>query len=425
MANASPFDIPGTANSLADAIRRQAAAQSRAATNKKTQKSGLTATGDNLMSPDPLAQLMEQIQGINTPATPYDVLLQQATGAAGAQFDPLIQQLQGQINQTTKRGKANQAEAKQMYGDLATDIAAQMPEITNQMAAASKEAEGRYDQASQFLQDQYNKQAQDQAGILNQLGIQAANPAASQQAKEDQAYFQGQNKLDENAALQLLSEMKNSDVAYNRQSADNTRLAGVNTAQDIGAQLEDYLQTAGDKMAGLQSSRNSAIQSMLAQLQQQDAERVQDSESQQYNQLMDLFNLQLKMQDMANSAQKTTADDSLFKGTNGPAGASNYLSEIYGSGDTFSSNQIMNAINDVMADPNVIAGKYGSGQKDQYGQPIENKVTDQYMIDLLRRRMQEGDLDPKTSTPLSAPQFSNADINNAINALMAYMGRLK
>lgn len=413
MAQPGPLNPSGTANSLADAIRKQAAAQAKQA----QAGSGLVDTGN--LPQDPLSQLMEQLNNINVQATPYDLLMQQATGSAGAQFDPLIAELEGQMNSTQKRATANQGQAKQMYGDLATDIAAEMPQITNQMAQASNETKSRYDETQAQLQGEYSKQAEAQAALLQKLGIQAAAPEASQQAMEDQTYFQNQSNSDEAAAMQLLSQMKNSDVSYNRQSADNTRLAGVNAAQDIGSQLEDYMQQAGGKLSGLRAGRSSAIQSALAQLQQQDATRVSSQEDKQYDQLMDLFNLQLKMQQMQ---QDSASDNQLFKGTNGPSGASNYLSQMYGgdTGDTFSSTAIMEAINDVMSDPNVIAGKYASGDKDQYGKPITNQVNDQYLIDLLRRRM-SGD----GQGMLTGTNFSTGDINNAINALLAYQGKLK
>lgn len=413
MANPGPWDTQGTAMSLADAIRAQAANQAKQA----SQKSGLVDTAPA----NPLDQLMQQIQNISVQATPYDQLMAQASGSAGAQFDPLIKALQGQMDTTTNRAHANQKQAQQMYGDLAKDIAGQMPEITNQMAQASNETQNRYDQTQQSLQGEYDKQAQTQADLYKKLGIQAAAPEASQQAMTDQAYFQNQNKSDEAAAMQLLDEMKNADVSYNQQSSNNTRLAGDNAAQDIGTQLEDYLSNANGKMEGLQAGRSSAVSSLLSQLQQQDAQRVTSQEDKQYNQLMDMFNLQLKMQQMSQDSQASP----LFKGTNGPSGASNYLSEIYGGGqgspggDSFSSNAIMNSINSVMENPAVLAGSYDSGQKDQYGQPVMNKVNDAYLRKLLTQQM------TSDQGPLTGTQFSSADINNAINALLAYQGKLK
>jgi hypothetical protein len=365
---------------------------------------------------------MQQIQSINVVATPYEQLMQQAQGSAGAQYDPMIKQLQAEMAQTTKRGKANQSEAKGMYNALAQDIASEMPQITQQMAQASQETQNRYDQTQQALQGEYNEQAAQQAALYRKLGIQAAAPEASQQAMEDQAYFQQQSQNDEAAALQLLNEMKNADVSYNRQSADNTRLAGVNIANDIGSQLEDYLQTAGGKLSGLQAGKESAIQAMLAQLQQQDAQRVAQQEETEYDRLMDMFNLQLKMQEMAGDRSSDSVANQLFKGSNGPSGASNYLSEIYG-GDSSTASGLMDMINSVMEDPAVLAGKYDTGQKDQYGQPITNKVTDAYLQKLLKDQIQNNQ--PSALQFGLAPQYDSFDINNAIAALMAYQGKLK
>jgi hypothetical protein len=410
MAQPSPWDTSGTANSLADAIRRQAAAQAAGAQKAKETKEGISS--------NPLDQLMQQIQSINVDPTPLDVLMSQASGSAGAQFDPLIAQLKGEIARTRSRGKNNQKEAHAMYNALSSDIAAEMPEITNQMNQASQETEDRYNQTQQQLQDQYNQQAQDQAELFKQLGIQAAAPTVSQQAKDDQAFFQNQNQSDENSALALLSQMKNSDVSYNRQSADNTRLAGNNVAADIGAQLEDYLQGANSKLSGLEAGKQSAISAMLAQLQQQDAERVQTQQNTEYDRLIDMFNLQLKMQELA-SKNGSNASDSIFKGTNGPAGTANYLGEVYG-GDTFSSKAITDVINQVMSSPEAIAGKYQSPDlKDAMGNPLTLNVTPDKLIYMLRAQM------TKDGQSVNGPTFDDADVNHAIDALLARLGRLK
>lgn len=413
MANPNPWDTSGTSNSLADAIRRQAASQSKAATATQDKKTGVIK--------DPLEQLMQQIQNINVAATPMDMLMQQATGSAGAQFDPMIEQLKAAMSSTTQRGEANQAEAKQMYGALAQDISAELPQVQATADQASKEAQTRYDQTQEQLSSQYNAQAQQQADLYKKLGIQAAGPEASQQASQDQAYFQNQSQTDEDAAMALLQQMKQGDVSYNQQSADNTKLAGANAAQDIGAQLEQYLQGAQGQMAGLESGKEGAIQSMLAQLQQQDAQRVQTGEKDQYNQLMDMFNLQLKMQQMADSNASKATQDQLFKGTNGPNGSANYLGQIYG-GDTFTPNSIDELINKVMSSPEAVNGKYqNSDLKDQYGAPITQDTSPEKLSDMLRSLMQN----PDPGTNFAAPDYSTFDINNAISALMARMGTLK
>lgn len=427
MAKPGGWDTGGTAGNLADAIRKQAAAQ-RQRDPAEVLKRASSKIADRARaaaglptSNDPLGQLLDQIQNINVGGTPFDLIKQQAYGSVGAQYDPLIEQLKAEIEGTKSRAAKNQSTVKQMYSDEAQDIAAQLPEITNQMAAASKEAQGQYDQTQQVLQQEYAKNAEAQNALYKQLGIQAAAPEASQQAMEDQAYFQQQSQSDEAAALQSLREMTQSDKAYNQQTSNNTRLAGINAATDIGSQLEQYLQGANAKLGGYEAGKESAIQAAIAQLQQEDQQRVAQAEQQEYDRLMDMFNLQLKMQQMQQSStgSGTGGLSSLFKGTNGPPGASNLLGEMYG-GDTFSSNSIMNEINELMANPNVIAGRYDSGQKDMYGKPIMNKVNDAYLRQQLLEQMQGGG-----DGPLSSTQYTPADINAAIMALMAYQGKLR
>jgi hypothetical protein len=385
-------------NDISSAIKQEAA--NSAAKAKPQPKSALQ-------------QLMDQINSINTPATPEDQLMSQATASAGAQFDPLIAQLKSQMSSTTKKAQGNEATAKQMYNDLATNIASELPGITDTFKQASDQTQQRYTDAQNQLQQQYDTQAQQQAALYQKLGIQAAGPSVSQQAADDQSYFQNQNKEDENNALNALQQEQNSDTTYNQQTVDNTKLAGNNAAQSIGSQLQDYLDQANSQLSGLDASKQGAIQSALGQLQQQDAQRVQQGNTQQYNQLMDLFNLQLKMQQM----QDTEANQSqLFKGTSGPEGASNYLSGVYGNNDAMSSD-IMSALNQVMGSKAATSGKYQDPtMKDQFGNPVTDNVNNQYLSAQLRKALQaeEGN-----------QNVSSADMNNAINALYAYLGQLK
>lgn len=366
-------------------------------------------------SRDPFQQLLDQLHGINVAPTPVEQLLAQATSSASSQYDPMISQLKAEMDRAQTRGKQSQQEGRQMYGDLANTIASQMPEITNRMAQASQQAEGRYAQTQNELQNQYGNQAQQQAELFKRLGIQAAAPEASQQAMEDQTYFQNQLGSDKASALQALSQMGQADVAYNQQSSDNARLAGENLAGDIGKQLEDFLQVSGGKLSGLESSKNSAIQAMLGQLQGQDQQRMQQQENQEYNRMMDLFNLQLKMQQMQQDAEGK-AQKPLWEGTKGLPGASNYLGEMYGTNNpqaTFG----MNLLKDFLDDPEVTSGQMPLGVKDSLGQEKSGKATPEYLSQLLRQKAQSPDY--------SYAGFGDTDITNLINALMAYYGELR
>lgn len=364
---------------------------------------------------DPFQQMIQQLQGITAQSTPYETLMGQARSSASAQYDPLIQQLEAEMANAQTRGQRNQQEGRQMYGDLASQIASQMPEITNRMAQASQAAEGRYAETQNALQGQYNNQAQQQAELFKRLGIQAAAPEASQQAMEDQAYFQNQLGADKASALQALSQMGQADVTYNQQSSDNARLAGENLASDIGRQLEDYLQVSGGKLGGLKAGKESAISAMMAQLQQQDAQRMQQQEQQEYDRMMDMFNLQLKMQQMQQDTEAKTAKP-LWQGTKGLPGASNFLNETYGQYDpkaTFG----MDLLKDFLDDPEVASGQMALGQKDSTGQEKFGKATNEHLANLLRQKA--------GSEQYASRGFNDTDITTLINALMAYYGELR
>src|SRR5687767_3476290 len=120
MAEPGGWDTSGNAGSLADAIRRQAAAQrsrnpeavlKKASSNiadRARQAAGLPSVND------PLGQLLEQIQNINVGSTPWESIKQQAYGSVGAQYDPLIEQLKAEIEGTKGRATKNQNTVKQM-----------------------------------------------------------------------------------------------------------------------------------------------------------------------------------------------------------------------------------------------------------------------------------------------------------------------
>jgi hypothetical protein len=479
MAKPYPLDPSGGANYLADAVRKQAEKQqnladagvgighgsrvselnSRISTLQKMLRQGihpnpmagqqqlnkLTQELSSLQSdsqqattfqkPNPLEQILQNLQsgmGAYQP-TPMEELRRQAELSAGRQFDPVIDSLKNEMSGTKKRAARNQDTARSMYGDNAKDILAQIPNITNEMSQASQATEARYNEAQEALQGQYNQQAQQQAELFKQLGIQAAAPEAGRQAMEDQAYFQNQSNLDKQSAMDVLSSYGATDRQYTRDTAANTRLAGENTAQDIGFQLEDYLQAAQGQMGSLQQQRATGIEQALMQLMGMDSQRVQSGQQMEFQRQMAMAQLQMQMQKMEQDREFKMMDlftrgsggggssDQLFKGTSGLSGASNYLAEQYGPNNTFTTNQIMNSINDVISHPDVIAGKYVNPDlPGNYGEGATTPVTQEYMIDLLRQRMMQGDPNKAFNT-----SFNSGDINHAINALLAYSGGLR
>lgn len=401
---------PKLTGSLAEALEKQANNQAQQA----AAKSGLVST-------DPFTalqnQIMSQYQSINVPSTPYDQLKQMAQEQVGAQFDPVIHALMDQMAQTGNRATRNAGEARKMYNSLGSDFLSQLPELTNQFAQQDKETNARYDSAQQQLKQQYQGQQDQQNAILQQLGIQAAAPDASKQAADDQSYFQGSMEADQQSALNALKQQQLAQSNYTQNLGDTTKVAGENQAQDIMQQFRDYMGQANSQLTGLQQQRGSALASLLQQMQAQDAQRVQSEEQKQFQNLMSLANFQLSAAKAAQSAAGNSND--LFKGTTGLSGAQNFLAQQYPNSPIIASH-LMGDINNVLSNPDVVNGKYqltpadpSTGKSATY-----SDVGQEYMIDLLRQQIEK----ENQSVP---GRYGNADINNAINALLAYMGKLR
>lgn len=446
------LDLGGNsaAGGLAEALERQAAVQRRMSESDPT---GASLSGGMLsqmpidipqtqQQADPMqgliASLMQQANSINVAPTPLEELQRIANQQVSAQFDPVIAALQQQMDTKQKRGKESQGQARDMYNALGDNLVAQLPQITQQFAAEDAATNSRYDNAQRQLQDMYGQQSQQQQQVLQSLGIQAAAPDASAQANTDQKYFQGQMESEQQAALNALAEQELAQSNYQTNLGNSSRMAGENTAQDIGRMLEDYMDQAGTQMTGLQGQRGSALSALLQQLQGQDAARVQQEEQQQFQNLMalsnfqldaqrlssqnemDNLNYQLKLQQMMNDgAGGGGGDDSLFKGMMGNSGAANFLSQLYPEQPILASG-LLSQIDDVMRNEDVVRGKYvlDPGDPSLGKGPTYADVDQNYISNLLRREIEQENIQ-------NPGRYGSADIANAIDALMAYLGKMR
>lgn len=404
------LETSATAGSLAEAIERQANSQ-------KTQAAKKSGTPTSINPIDAMMQdFMSQYNSISVPRTPIEELRRMAESQVGAQFDPMIALLKQQMGQKQETGKRSMGEARDMYNALSKDFLAQIPEMTQQFAAEDREANNRYDSAQAELQKMYGDQSKQQDAVLQQLGIQAAAPEASQQARDDQKYFQGQMETDQQQALNALNQQQLAAQNYQQNLGDTTRIAGENTAQDIRQQLSDYMDQANTQMGGLQAQRGQALGALLQQMQAQDADNAAKQEQQQFDNLLALSRFQL---DAAKAAGADSQASSLFKGTTGLSGAQNFLSQQYPDSPIRASN-LMQQLNDVLANKDVVNGKYQltPGDKALGKAPTYSDVGQEYMMDLLR-----SEIDKENQN--QPGRYNTGDINNAINALLAYMGKLR
>lgn len=412
-ANANPkttqkLSTSSPAGSLAEALEKQANAQKKQA----IAKSGANAAADPISSM--MNDFMQQYNSINVPQTPIEQLRKMAESQVGAQFDPMMELLKQQMSQHQTTGKRSMGEARDMYNALSSDFLGQIPQLTQQFAAEDKETNSRYDTAQSQLAQQYGDQSKQQDAVLKQLGIAAAAPDAAAQANTDQKYFQGQMETDQQASLNALNEQQLAAQNYQQNLGDTTRVAGENTAQDIRQQLADYMDQAQTQMGGLQSQRGAALAQLLQQMQGQDADNAAKQEQQQFDNLLAMSRFQL---DAAKAQGKASGANDLFKGTTGLSGAQNFLGQQYPDSPIMASN-LMTQLNDVLKNKDVTNGKYQLTPGDETHGPTYSDVGQEYMMKLLR-----GEIDKENQA--QPGRYGTGDINNAINALLAYMGKLR
>ena len=366
-------------------------------------------------------QLMEQLNAIQVQQTPIEKLRAAAEAAASREYDPQISGLEAEIKNTQGRAQTGQTQSRDMYNALAQDLANQLPNITQQYKQAEDATAQRYDQAMQQMQGGFQQQQNQQQDILNRLGIQAAmGDPSMQRANQDQQYFQNQFNLSKQQNLDALNQMQNTDTGYNQKMQGNTRLAGENRAQDIGRDLESYMTGANAKMGSLRAGKASAIEQLIAQLEQQDAARVSQSQQNAFQQAMAMNNFGLDMLKTKN--QSTQADNDLmlklmelqqkqnsgFGNIGGIDSATNYLARVNPQ-DQAKSQQLMDIFNKLLMSPDIVSGKQvitdpGTGQK------TNSPITNEYAMNRLREMALQNKL-------------GGNDINTLMNMYQLYSKR--
>lgn len=378
---------------------------------------------------DPFSLLQQQLfnaaNGIGSsgPALQsIDELRKIASQQVNAQYQPQIDALMAEMGGKSKRAGRDQKTARDMYGALSKDYLSQLPEVTAQFAAEDKATNNRYDQAQATMQGEYQKNAAEQNALLKQLGIQAAAPDANSQMAADQSYFNNSMEADQQAALSALAEQQMAQQDYTRNLGANAKFAGANLSSDIGNQLEDYLTQANSQLTSLQGQRGSAIEALLAQLQGQQQEQAAKAQQQQFENMMKLYQFQLDATKASQSAGGANGVASPFGDgagaaglTTGLQGATNYLAGQYPT-QPVRATGLMDNLNAVLQNPDVVNGKYilEPGDASLGKSPKYSDVGQEYMMNLLRHEFEK---DGNT--------YNGADLNSTMNALLAYLGKLR
>lgn len=400
MAGVDPFGHQTNIN-IADAVQKQA-------TTQKKQALGVAQAVDPYQ--ELMNQLYAQLNGIssNQYISPLEQLRQQANSSVSAQYDPQIAALGAEINRTSKRGKHNQGEARAMYNALSKDISSQLPGITHMMDSEQQGIAKMYQGAQGDIQKGYDTSQAQQEAMMKQLGIQAAMPDANKEAATDEQYFKNMAGQDSRQIQGALEQIQAGAEQYNQQSATGASLAGSNAVQDLKTQLEDYLQEAGGQLSALNSGKQASIAAALSQLQAADQQRAEQMAQAAQNQIMSLANFQLDAKTKLGKLNQE--NESPFKGTTGLSGAANFLAEKYPDQPTRAS-ALSSLLGTVLSSPELQAGKQSLEDPTTH-QKTQVEITPEYVMQKIREAGE-------------GQNFSQADLNNVMDAYLATIGKLR
>lgn len=231
-------------------------------------------------------------------STAYDEYLKQAQQIYAPQFDFLDQQAAS----TKKQATTSKSELTALYNALSKDILAQQPGINQNYSTGIGGVNAAYGQGIGDINKMYDTSRDSQLAILKQLGIEQAAPNILQDNANGRTFIEQIMKANQQGTTNAMRQMNQADLSFNRETANSSRLAGVNQRSQIDRQLLDILNQISGKRADIMSNVNQTamgMQSEAAKLAQAQAEAAQRQQNWQ-----DEFNLRLAEDAAKQAAQK-------------------------------------------------------------------------------------------------------------------------
>lgn len=232
---------------------------------------GRSSKSDMPSLADILAKL-EELQNPSRYAMSPDVLMRQAQAQAGAQYDPVIAQLRNAMGQAQSRGERNKQALGQMFGQLSTSLAGDIPGIQQHYAQTQQATGDQYAQLKSAIADTYKNTQADQEAMMKRLNIEAAAPQALAQQQTDQAYFQNRANVDQQVAQTALGQEERGNTEYTRRGSELAQVEGTQRQADLMAQLQDVLDAYQNQIGANEAAKAAAVQSIFGQLSTQSNE---------------------------------------------------------------------------------------------------------------------------------------------------------
>lgn len=222
----------------------------------------------------------------------------QAQNAVNSQFNPILDQIRAQQQQTQSRAGTNKQAVAGLYQGAVNDI-------NVGAAATQKQYDQTQQQSQQLYTDERNRIAAGYAADANaqrqeakRLGTEAlgVNEAIAAQ-NSDKQFADQMGSQQMQSSQQALGMQEQGAADYDKAIAQATRGEGINAQQDIMRQLEDYMSSSNSDIASTQSQAAGATNDLMYKLAQAAYDRDAQNAQFQYQQQRDFVGDQNNLYD--------------------------------------------------------------------------------------------------------------------------------
>lgn len=291
------------------ALREPDAISSFRQGERNSQNGGMSPGQSDMPS---IHQILESLQNLSDPSRyssdPVS-LLKQAQAQAGAQYDPVIQQLRQAMGSAENRGNANREKLGQMFSQLSTSLQGDIPGIQQEYAQTGQKTDDQFAQLKSTIADTYQNTQADQEAMMKRLNIEAAAPQALAQQQADKAYFTSRANTDQQTAQTALGQEARGNTEYTRRGSEVAQVEGTQRQADLMTQLQDVLNSYQNQIGANEAAKSSAVQSMFGQLQTQSQDNAFKYSQRDFDNYLASINLgsQLKKDELSQISKQYPA----------------------------------------------------------------------------------------------------------------------
>lgn len=240
---------------------------------------------------------LEQMAGAFGGVSPADISQLQAElrKAIAGQFDPQISGINKDIAGAKNRAGKAKKDIGAIYDDLVGYYEGQVKPTKARGKAAKQEAANNSAGLQQSISDDYASRIREQVDEYKRLGIQSAQPSATEGQNADLANSLAVAQNTNAAETAALNQQGAADLAYWTEGAGISKREGAEQQAGITEQLNGYLNDQSKQLELLKGQKSSAYHAGLMELQQQAAQAASQAQNQQWDRMLDLAKLKLSM----------------------------------------------------------------------------------------------------------------------------------